>query len=565
MYNYYDLDIIPIILSRFKVNHIIISGFDDKSVVNLIFKYCDDNAASYTAIDFKDGVNNEFIQDYTLNVLPNLSDYDAIFLNDDPNWYTVYNELNIINENNEEFPLVFICHNIFSHKRRDSYINPDVIPKEFRNEFSKEFEYGNVLIQDKFYHAIEENTSKNGVLTAIEDFISENSSIGMMDIKLLNGITILYPINNISKIRLGKLSEEISGHDLEFDELSDTILENQILTNYISNLNISNENLEMIQDIKCDLEKKEKIIEDYEEKIKIHDNELNYKNSQIDSINSKLSLKDAQIKNFESKLINSNNELDFLNTRIQNSNNEITFLNNKLQDANNQINSLKSELDHNTHDFNNKEHNLNAEINEANSKIDSLKSIISQKEQLENDINQKLDIANNQIKKNIEEINYKEDCILIKEKELEDNEKTLNLIKKQYVTKLSELDTKEYCISCYEDEIINNNLEIQYLKKDTLTRKIFSPLAYLYLILKSDTKDLSLNFKLYKAMKNSKCFDIGFYLANNKDIRESKWCKYFSPELHYVCNGFDENRKFNKKYFNRNSKKELLDYIINCP
>ena len=65
-------------------------------------------------------------------------------------------------------------------------------------------------------------------------------------------------------------------------------------------------------------------------------------------------------------------------------------------------------------------------------------------------------------------------------------------------------------------------------------------------------------------MKESKCFDIGYYLANNKDIQESNWCRYFSPELHYVCNGFGEKRKFNKKYFNRNSKKELLDYIINC-
>ena len=55
-----------------------------------------------------------------------------------------------------------------------------------------------------------------------------------------------------------------------------------------------------------------------------------------------------------------------------------------------------------------------------------------------------------------------------------------------------------------------------------------------------------------------------FYLNNNKDIQNSKWCKYFSPELHYVCNGFRENRKFNKKYFNRNSKEELLDYILNC-
>ena len=69
---------------------------------------------------------------------------------------------------------------------------------------------------------------------------------------------------------------------------------------------------------------------------------------------------------------------------------------------------------------------------------------------------------------------------------------------------------------------------------------------------------------MYKSLKNSKCFDIGFYLNNNPDLIESKWCKFFSPELHYVCKGFDEGRLFNKKYFNRNSKKELLKYILTC-
>ena len=65
-------------------------------------------------------------------------------------------------------------------------------------------------------------------------------------------------------------------------------------------------------------------------------------------------------------------------------------------------------------------------------------------------------------------------------------------------------------------------------------------------------------------MKDSKCFDVGYYLNKNNDLIESKWCKFFSPELHYVCVGFSEQRKFNKKYFNRNSKKELLVYLNDC-
>ena len=162
---------------------------------------------------------------------------------------------------------------------------------------------------------------------------------------------------------------------------------------------------------------------------------------------------------------------------------------------------------------------------------------------------------------NISQINNQ---LYLKNQILEEQQISLNLINEKYISQLSKLDNKEYCISCYQEEICNNHLEIEYLKKYTLIKKFFTPLSYLYLILKSNPKEISLNYKLYKALKNSKCFDIGFYLNNNKDLLGSKWCKYFSPELHYVCNGFSEERTFNKKYFNRKSKEELLDYIINC-
>ena len=114
-------------------------------------------------------------------------------------------------------------------------------------------------------------------------------------------------------------------------------------------------------------------------------------------------------------------------------------------------------------------------------------------------------------------------------------------------------------------EIENKNLEISFLKDNSFIKKILSPFTYIYLIFKSNPKELYLNYKLYKLLQNSKCFDIGYYLNNNKDLQNSWWSKYFSLELHYVCNGFDENRRFNKKYYNRNSKKELLEYILKCP
>ena len=547
MADYYNLDIIPIILTRFKVTDIVISGSYDKNIFHQVFTYCDKNDVSFIAIDSNENINENVIRDYPLNVLPNLNDYGAIFLNDDPNWYTVYNELKFIKKTNEEFPLVFICHNIFPHKRRDSYTNPNSIPKEFLNDFAKELNYHNILIQDDFFHAIEENTSKNGVLTAIEDFIEENSSIGIMNLKFLNGMTILYPKNNISKIRIGHIFEEIKGYELEYDDLLDNIVENQILIKHITRFNMNSADLDVIENFKIELDEKEKIIADFEDEISLQSTELSFKDSKIDNFNSKLELKESKFKNIESKLVNRDVVINNLNKQLNNANSEISSLKSNISQREKRELELNKQI----------ENNIN-QLNNANSEISSLKSNISQKEKKELELN-------SQIKDSFSQLNNKNHEILIKDNQLKTKEQELNSFKHHYTSQLSKLDNKEYCISCYKEEINNNHLEIQYLRKDTLTRKLLSPLAYVYLIFKSKPKELSINFKLYRAMKESKCFDIGYYLANNKDIQESKWCKYFSPELHYVCNGFGEKRKFNKKYFNRNSKKELLDYIINCP
>ena len=508
MFNYYELDIIPIILNRFKVHDLVLKGILDNEVMDHILKYCENN----------DCVCNEILSqiEFESNDFLNLSNHDAIFLNDDPNWYTVFNELKIIKESNDDFPLVFICNNIFPHKRRDSYSNPEIIPNEFINEYSKNLEYNNILLNDGFYHAIGENTPKNG---AIEDFLNENNSIGVLDINFLNGMTILYPKNNISKIRCGLLFEEIESYKLEYSEVSDMIFENQILTNHICNFNMDDIDFDALENFKVEIGLKEKIIVDLEDKIDIQTNELRLNDSKINNIESKLDLNETKFKNMESKLVNRDLKINELNDQLQHTNNE----------------------------------------------INNLKSDISQKEKRELELNKQIKDNLIQIDNKNHEISSKNNQIRTKDYELLKKEKELCLFKHQYTNQLSKLDNKEYCISCYKEEINNNKLEIQYLKKDSLTRKLLSPFAYVYLIFKSNPKEWSINFKLYKAIKNSKCFDIGYYLSNNKDIQESNWCKFFSPELHYVCNGFVENRKFNKKYFNRNSKKELLEYIINCP
>ena len=586
MNNFYDIDIIPFILKRFKVNNIIISDLSDKNILHEILNYSNENNASIVSINSNQNIieniigNNDdeiitqikYEDEKTLNALANLKDFDAVFLNDDPNWYTTFNELKVIKENNDAFPLVFICNNVFPHKYRDSYNNPDVIPDEFKNEYSRELILNNnIKIRDDFYHAIEENTSKNGVFTAINDFLDENSSIRLMDIRFLNGITILYPENNISQIRLNALSDEIVDYSLNYDNLSDSIIENQLLSNYISRFNISDKEFDIIDEFANELEEKERIINDFEDKVKFHDEELSLKNSQITGVNSQLSLKDTQIKSYESKLTNKEIEIDNLNAKLKSSDEEIDSLKSEIDRKNNEIKDKDEKFNKKSQDFRNKETELNNQISMANSKINSLRNDVVNKEKREFELNNQLKQANDLININKNQLNAKESDIQNKQKQIElkenelfNQENKLKLIEKQFISQCSKIENKEYCIRCFKEEIENNHLEIEYLKNESFTKKLLSPLAYIYLAVKSDPKEVSLNYKLYKAMKNSKCFDIGFYLNNNEDIQDSNWCKYFSPELHYICEGFKEERKFNKKYFNRNSKQELLDYIYQC-
>ncbi|MBE6499600.1 MAG: hypothetical protein E7Z80_03500 [Methanobrevibacter thaueri] len=510
----YELNIVPSLLKRFKVNKLIICGSLEKVLLNQIYKYCNENECSYNIINFEK-LDENTIADYSLNALPNFKDYGAIFLNDDPNWFTVFNELNIIKNHNEEFPLVFICHDKFPYRFRDAYFDPKFIPDEYKWEYSKQFPIlidGNeLIIEDGFFHATVDNTPRNGVHIAVTDFLNENCDVDIMDFILINEIVILYPKNSISQIRLSMLDDEFKDNEVSYDSFSKKFTQVELLLNYIDNLK---SDLTNIDDFKVKLFEKDKLIDDFENKNKVQDAQMNYINTQMDSIESELSLKNSKIKHIQSKLMNKELEIDKLN--------------NELFDANNQVNSLKNDLKEQQDITKQYEYEINTQRSELYNDRYSEKNI----ESLKNELNNK--------------------------------DMMLNSIKNQYNTQLFKLDNKEYCISCYKSEIENKTLEINFLKENSLIKKIFSPFAYFYLIFKSNPKELYLNYKLYKLLQNSKCFDIGYYLNNNKDLQNSLWCKYFSPELHYVCKGFEENRKFNKKYYNRNSKMELLEYILKC-
>jgi len=120
----------------------------------------------------------------SLDVLPSLMDsFDCFLIDGDHNWYTVYNELRIISDRNllREGGMVFFHDVDWPYGRRDMYFRPDLIPAEYRHECQqkgvvrKQSELSeHDLYNAAFWNATHEGGPKNGVLTAIEEFVSQH-------------------------------------------------------------------------------------------------------------------------------------------------------------------------------------------------------------------------------------------------------------------------------------------------------------------------------------------------------------------------------------------------------
>jgi hypothetical protein len=108
--------------------------------------------------------------------------FDCILIDGDHNWYTVLNELRIIEENDllKAGGTIFLHDVCWPYGRRDLYYNPESIPVEFRHPYAKKgIECGKSELSETaaynnhLNNAIYEGGPRNGVLTAIEDFLSE--------------------------------------------------------------------------------------------------------------------------------------------------------------------------------------------------------------------------------------------------------------------------------------------------------------------------------------------------------------------------------------------------------
>lgn len=125
-----------------------------------------------------------FHRDVSHNVLPHIPPVDVALVDGDHNWFTVYHELKMLSETARQagapLPIIIMHDVLWPYGRRDLYYVPERVPEEFRQPYDmKGIRPGtkqvlpNGGLNPEHYNAITEGGPRNGVMTALDDFMAE--------------------------------------------------------------------------------------------------------------------------------------------------------------------------------------------------------------------------------------------------------------------------------------------------------------------------------------------------------------------------------------------------------
>jgi hypothetical protein len=141
----------------------------------------------------------EVVEKTSLEALAHLPIADAIVLDGDHNYYTLSNELRLIAERSEQLPLLVFHDVCWPLARRDQYAAPDRIPPEHRHPYGEDIKLvpGNPGTADRGlpfeWGALEEGGPRNGVMTAIEDFLEGCEGVRLAVIPIFFGCGLIWP------------------------------------------------------------------------------------------------------------------------------------------------------------------------------------------------------------------------------------------------------------------------------------------------------------------------------------------------------------------------------------
>ena len=148
----------------------------------------------------------------SLEAIAEQTDVDAWIVDGDHNWYTVYHELKAIHQccRRDGKPMLVFLHDVaWPCARRDLYYAPDQIPEAYRHDhdwtggmvpgFAGLIPHRGFRGCGQFAAALVEGGPRNGVLTAIEDFLTEALEAGQdfafAEVPAVFGLGVLFAMD----------------------------------------------------------------------------------------------------------------------------------------------------------------------------------------------------------------------------------------------------------------------------------------------------------------------------------------------------------------------------------
>lgn len=217
MHRWWSLVLEPV-LTQARPKRILEIGSDRGTNTRKLLDFCRDSGAQLHAIDpypkfpvdeWKREFGEAFVmhEALSLEVLPTLPSFDAVLIDGDHNWYTVLHELRALRELSDSPPLMCLHDVGWPYARRDLYYDPDTIPEDARHPHAKK----GILPDTKelvaegglnahLDNALNEGGPRNGVLTAVEDFLEETGEFRFSLLHGFNGLGILYTDAHKSRV-----------------------------------------------------------------------------------------------------------------------------------------------------------------------------------------------------------------------------------------------------------------------------------------------------------------------------------------------------------------------------
>jgi SAM-dependent methyltransferase len=145
----------------------------------------------------------ELVRKTSLEALPELPVPDAIVIDGDHNYYTVSEELRLIGERapGAELPVLLFHDVCWPHGRRDDYFAAELIPEAHRHPVAGES--GGIFPGDPgvrpdglpyAHSAAREGGPRNGVLTAIEDFVATRDELRLAVVPVFFGFGAVWSL-----------------------------------------------------------------------------------------------------------------------------------------------------------------------------------------------------------------------------------------------------------------------------------------------------------------------------------------------------------------------------------